>query len=60
MRDINDNAPVFSSPEYTGVVLENVVPGTWILNISATDLDIGSSGIIEYELVDEAETAGML
>lgn len=56
--DINDNAPTFSSSQYSFVVLENVPLDTSVLNVSATDPDSGDGGRVEYELVDTSEAAG--
>ncbi|CAH0386133.1 unnamed protein product [Bemisia tabaci] len=57
--DINDNAPTFSSSQYSFVVLENVPLDTSVLNVSATDPDSGDGGRVEYELVDTSEAAGL-
>ncbi|XP_036403729.1 protocadherin alpha-8-like isoform X4 [Megalops cyprinoides] len=49
--DVNDNAPIFSSPLYKVRVSENVPFGTTILTLNATDLDEGVNGEISYSLV---------
>ncbi|KAK3607639.1 hypothetical protein CHS0354_010691 [Potamilus streckersoni] len=48
VMDINDNAPVFINERYVANVTENVNIGTRILQVSATDTDIGLNSIIEY------------
>ncbi|KAK9498689.1 hypothetical protein O3M35_003268 [Rhynocoris fuscipes] len=57
--DINDNKPVFGAAEFSAVVLENVPEGTSVVNISATDVDTGLGGSIEYEIVHQADSAGL-
>lgn len=58
MEDVNDNAPLFSQTHYSTVVLENVQPGTSVVNLTATDRDLGPGGEIVYELTDEGEAIG--
>lgn len=59
MEDVNDNAPVFSHSHYSAVVLENVVSGTSVVNLTATDRDLGAGGQVSYELIDQGEAVGM-
>lgn len=59
MKDINDNAPEFDSTAYIAVVLENVVPETSVLNVTAHDPDEGSAGLIHYKLIDEQKLQGI-
>ncbi|XP_050441705.1 cadherin-23 [Adelges cooleyi] len=60
VKDINDNAPEFDSTTYIAVVLENVIPETSVLNVSARDPDDGPGGLINYKLVDEQQLRGYL
>uniref|UniRef100_A0A5F9CC70 Protocadherin gamma subfamily A, 4 n=1 Tax=Oryctolagus cuniculus TaxID=9986 RepID=A0A5F9CC70_RABIT len=46
--DANDNAPVFTQPEYRVSVAENVPVGTRILTVSATDADDGYNAQVAY------------
>ncbi|KAK3521641.1 hypothetical protein QTP70_014713 [Hemibagrus guttatus] len=46
--DANDNAPVFSKTVYKVLVQENVVVGTSILKLNATDLDEGVNSVLRY------------
>uniref|UniRef100_G3UAZ3 Protocadherin gamma subfamily C, 5 n=1 Tax=Loxodonta africana TaxID=9785 RepID=G3UAZ3_LOXAF len=46
--DVNDNAPVFSQPEYRVSVPENMPVGTRILTVTATDADEGYNAQIAY------------
>ncbi|XP_062943940.1 protocadherin gamma-A10 isoform X4 [Cynocephalus volans] len=46
--DTNDNAPVFSSPEYRVSVPENLAVGTQLLTVTASDRDEGANGEVTY------------
>ncbi|ELW54099.1 Protocadherin gamma-A2 [Tupaia chinensis] len=46
--DANDNAPVFTQPEYRVSVPENVPVGTRILTVTATDADEGYNAQVAY------------
>ncbi|CAJ0575569.1 unnamed protein product, partial [Mesorhabditis spiculigera] len=46
--DVNDNAPTFDEPKYTGRVLENAEPGHEIITVKAHDLDKHSN--LRYDL----------
>ncbi|XP_040829948.1 protocadherin gamma-A2-like [Ochotona curzoniae] len=46
--DVNDNAPVFTQPEYRVSVAENVAVGTRILTVSARDADDGYNAQVAY------------
>uniref|UniRef100_A0A287D958 Protocadherin gamma subfamily C, 4 n=1 Tax=Ictidomys tridecemlineatus TaxID=43179 RepID=A0A287D958_ICTTR len=48
LLDINDNAPVFTQPEYHISVQENLPVGTRLLTIKATDPDEGTNGEVTY------------
>ncbi|XP_047411315.1 protocadherin gamma-A4 isoform X13 [Sciurus carolinensis] len=48
LLDTNDNAPVFTQPEYHISVQENLPMGTRLLTIKATDPDEGTNGEITY------------
>lgn len=39
--DLNDNAPVFDPMSYSNEIFENVVIGTDVVTVSATDIDSG-------------------
>lgn len=56
--DVNDNAPVFTTSQYTAVVLENVAPYTSVVNLTATDMDTGPGGEVTYEIINEGEASG--
>nr|XP_058142086.1 protocadherin gamma-A2-like [Dasypus novemcinctus] len=48
--DANDNAPVFTQPEYRVNVPENVPVGSRILTVTATDADEGYNAQVAYFL----------
>ncbi|XP_072368915.1 protocadherin-1-like isoform X3 [Scyliorhinus torazame] len=58
--DINDNAPKFERSSYEGTVEENSPVGTSILQVRATDLDLGDNSQIEYTFAQAAESARRL
>ncbi|KAM5214020.1 protocadherin gamma-A2 isoform 14-T14 [Hipposideros larvatus] len=50
VQDGNDNAPVFTQPEYRVSVPENIPVGTRILTVTATDADEGYNAQVAYFL----------
>ncbi|XP_064452114.1 protocadherin gamma-A4 isoform X23 [Mirounga angustirostris] len=48
LMDTNDNAPVFTQPEYHVKVPENVPVGYRLLTVKATDPDEGANGEVTY------------
>ncbi|KAM7000089.1 protocadherin gamma-C5-like isoform 4-T4 [Tautogolabrus adspersus] len=46
--DVNDNAPVFDEPVKTVKLLENVVRGTLVTKLNASDADSGNNGEISF------------
>ena len=50
VEDVNDNAPVFSSSLYSAAVNENAATGTSVVDVDATDDDIGTNGRIRYTI----------
>ncbi|KAM5337723.1 protocadherin-7 isoform 3-T3 [Glossophaga mutica] len=48
ITDVNDNSPRFEKSVYEADLAENSAPGTPILQLRATDLDVGVNGQIEY------------
>lgn len=51
VTDCNDNTPVFSSTEYYAQVSENSHIGTTLLQVTAHDPDLGTNGLLRYEIV---------
>lgn len=48
--DVNDNQPLFEQSHYEASVVENAPIGTIVLRLRATDQDIGSNGVVKYQL----------
>jgi len=57
--DVNDNAPTFARSSYSAVIPENVVPGTKIGTLKASDPDIGLAGEVGYSIVEEGDAVGL-
>lgn len=55
VTDVNDNAPIFDAPQYQGSIPEDVLVGTSVLRISATDADIGRNGKVRYAFKDDGD-----
>ncbi|OXB63864.1 hypothetical protein ASZ78_004159 [Callipepla squamata] len=51
----NDNRPVFSKPLYNVSLLENTTVGTTVLQVHATDNDVGSYGKVSYFFSDDPD-----
>ncbi|KAK4818769.1 hypothetical protein QYF61_018941 [Mycteria americana] len=49
--DVNDNPPVFSSPEYHIHVKESIPVGSHITEVSADDCDTGTNAEITYAMI---------
>ncbi|XP_061106360.1 protocadherin alpha-8-like isoform X5 [Conger conger] len=50
--DVNDNAPVCNS-EYTVQIQENAPIGTFVVKVSASDMDAGANGEVTYAFGNE-------
>lgn len=50
--DVNDNPPIFDHSDYTVSLNESVPPGTTVLQVMATDIDLGDNAKITYYLAD--------
>ena len=48
--DVNDNPPIFDHSDYNVSLNESVVPGTRVLQVMATDNDVGDNAKITYYL----------
>ncbi|XP_074864923.1 neural-cadherin-like [Carettochelys insculpta] len=53
ITDVNDNVPFFTSSIYEVSITEGADIGTFILQVSATDLDLGQNGKITYFLLHD-------
>lgn len=53
ITDVNDNSPLFKVPLYQASIPEDALIGTSVVQISATDLDIGLNGRVKYMLSEK-------
>ncbi|XP_068723315.1 protocadherin-1-like [Montipora capricornis] len=51
VTDLNDNNPRFTQAVYTKTVFENRPANTFVLQVFASDPDIGASGVVRFSLV---------
>ncbi|XP_012717251.1 protocadherin-19 isoform X7 [Fundulus heteroclitus] len=51
VTDENDNPPHFLKPHYQEMVMENNLPGSCLLAVSAQDPDLGMNGTVSYSIV---------
>ncbi|XP_010081471.1 PREDICTED: neural-cadherin-like, partial [Pterocles gutturalis] len=54
VTDVNDNVPFFTSSIYEASVTEGADVGTFVVQVSATDLDLGQNGEITYSLLRDS------
>lgn len=50
LTDVNDNAPGFNVPLYQASISEDALIGTSVVQISASDPDVGLNGRVKYRL----------
>ncbi|XP_017772973.1 PREDICTED: protein dachsous-like [Nicrophorus vespilloides] len=50
IQDVNDNQPIFNQSLYNASVPENATVGTTVLQVFASDNDVGDNGLIEYSI----------
>ncbi|ELK02980.1 Protocadherin gamma-B4 [Pteropus alecto] len=55
VSDANDNPPVFSQERYRVGLLENVFPGTTVLQVMATDQDEGVNAEITFSFTEAGQ-----
>lgn len=53
--DVNDNPPIFDHSDYAVSLDESVPPGTSVLQVMATDSDLGDNAKITYYLADHEQ-----
>ncbi|CAG5122528.1 unnamed protein product, partial [Candidula unifasciata] len=54
VKDVNDNQPEFDPMSYYREVSEDALPGTLVVNVSATDVDSGLSGEVRYSIIGDS------
>ncbi|XP_078597383.1 protocadherin Fat 4-like [Branchiostoma floridae x Branchiostoma japonicum] len=50
IQDVNDNHPVFTPSVYTTSVLEGAAVGSQLLQLTATDADLGNNSVLDYTI----------
>ncbi|KAK3607645.1 hypothetical protein CHS0354_010700 [Potamilus streckersoni] len=55
VTDKNDNKPLFKSENYVGYIPENNDINAVILQVSATDQDIGNNGLVQYHIHEDGQ-----
>ncbi|XP_072333668.1 protocadherin-16-like [Scyliorhinus torazame] len=56
VTDVNDNPPVFDHMGYRQSIPEVLYPGSFVLQVTATDKDEGSNGEILYSIVSNTKS----
>ena len=54
--DLNDNTPQFSEAEYGRVLQAPIAANTTVVEVQATDLDVGLNGAVQFSIVDLTNT----
>lgn len=57
IEDSNDNVPMFSQDSYTIRILDNVTNSEPLLQVTATDRDSGSNGLVTYRFQELDSTS---
>ncbi|XP_061135391.1 protocadherin gamma-A2 [Syngnathus typhle] len=53
LTDVNDNPPIFTQREYTANILENQPVGTFVMKVTAQDIDDPSNAKLNYQISKE-------
>jgi len=54
VRDINDHPPIFDLPIYSTKIVEGLQLHREIIQVTASDLDLGSNGEVRYALYNDS------
>jgi len=54
VEDVNDNSPQFESDHYAAVIPEGSTPGTQVIQVIASDADLGLNGQFYYVVTNES------
>lgn len=55
--DANDNSPQFDKPVYIAQVRENISKGSFIVQVSAEDDDVGGNGALTYDILGQSASS---
>ncbi|ESO05099.1 hypothetical protein HELRODRAFT_78584, partial [Helobdella robusta] len=58
VTDANDNAPIFDQLSYEEDISESAAADTFVLKVSATDVDFGPNAEIFYSIVSNSKDSG--
>ncbi|KAL3278339.1 hypothetical protein HHI36_013670 [Cryptolaemus montrouzieri] len=50
VRDINNNAPIFTKENYVESIPEDISIGSIVTSLQATDADMGANSLVEYSI----------
>lgn len=53
--DVNDNPPFFDTDSYQASISENLPAGSYVVTVSATDVDVGANSEIMYSIASTSE-----
>ena len=56
VSDTNDNPPVFQQTTYHAEIDETAPPGSPVVQVSATDSDLGNNSMVKYRIEDTPES----
>ncbi|XP_078459193.1 protocadherin Fat 1-like isoform X2 [Lampetra planeri] len=57
VQDVNDNPPLFSQSAYATTLSEAALIGISVLQVSATDADIGSNKALYYQIINNGKNS---
>ena len=60
ISDINDNSPQFIDSPYSAAIAESLPGGSCVLQVNATDIDMGKNAEIVYKLVAATPATGLI
>ena len=55
VKDQNDNDPEFLQEKYAKIIYEDVTVGSFVIQVSAQDVDEGDNGKVSYSLSDDPD-----
>ncbi len=58
LHDVNVNSPIFDASFYNATLIETTPINQVVLNVSATDDDVGPIGMVRYRIVTDFDSAG--
>ena len=53
--DVNDNPPLFTTDSYQASISENLPAGSFVITVTATDMDAGVNSLIMYSITSTSE-----